>query len=180
MTMERLDSPVEAMAAALHAACLRDLPDIHYRDRDWAKHRQRMNSLSREEKAAYSKRISEGGEEEGEFIDKVRRPAPHDVHVAAMFPQMWGSTALGFGGIGGAAMTTAYTIIIESPHTGHFAVYFGNGGRLAYIVPAILADRSRNELARAFHEDLLERNIAAQDEATQRYGAIVRQYQEEV
>lgn len=29
-----------------------------------------------------------------------------------MFPQAWGSTSLGFGGIGGQAMTSAYTTVI--------------------------------------------------------------------
>lgn len=46
------------------------------------------------------------------------------------FPQTWGSTALGFGGIGGCAMTTAQTVIIG--YGNRFEVYFG--GRFAYEV----------------------------------------------
>jgi hypothetical protein len=46
------------------------------------------------------------------------------------FPQMWGSTALGFGGIGGQAMTKALTTVIYDPHNDFCAVFFD--GRLAY------------------------------------------------
>lgn len=54
-----------------------------------------------------------------------------NLEVVGMFPQLWGSTALGFhGSIGGAAMTTAYTIIIK--HENKYAVYFG--GKFAYSV----------------------------------------------
>ena len=49
-----------------------------------------------------------------------------------MFTQTWGSTALGFGGIGGQAITSAYVCVIESNLLGQFAVYFG--GRLAYVI----------------------------------------------
>jgi hypothetical protein len=43
-----------------------------------------------------------------------------------MFPQTWGSTALGHGGMGGAAVTTAYTVVLECYHTQEFLVYFGS------------------------------------------------------
>ena len=49
------------------------------------------------------------------------------------FPQMWGSTALGFGGIGGQAMTTAYTTVITY---GIEAVVYFNG-RLAYRIERV-------------------------------------------
>lgn len=48
------------------------------------------------------------------------------------FPQMWGSTALGHGGIGGCALTTAQTWVVFSPNR-EVLVYFGD--RLAYGVP---------------------------------------------
>ena len=60
---------------------------------------------------------------------RTRRPHSDDVSVH-QFPQNWSSTALGFGGVGGAAMTTADTTIIECG--AHCAVYFA--GRLAYVV----------------------------------------------
>ena len=66
------------------------------------------------------------------WIEKSRKHSMYDLTVAAMFPQTWGSTALGFGGIGGQAITSAYVCVIESDLVGQFAVYFG--GRLAYII----------------------------------------------
>ena len=51
-----------------------------------------------------------------------------DVH---MVRQMWGSTAGGWPGMGGAAMSEYYTTIIENPEYGFVCVYYG--GRLAYI-----------------------------------------------
>lgn len=51
-----------------------------------------------------------------------------DIHV---FSQVWGSTALGFGGVGGQAMTNAWTVVVGGP-TGDFCVYFA--GRLAYHI----------------------------------------------
>lgn len=46
------------------------------------------------------------------------------------FTQVWASTSLGFGGIGGSAMTKAVTTIIYSKQK--YYVFFG--GRLAYCV----------------------------------------------
>jgi len=58
-----------------------------------------------------------------------RRPNAYDIEVYS-FPQSWGSTALGFGGVGGQAITTAQTtVVISSPGA---AVYFGR--RLAYVI----------------------------------------------
>lgn len=42
-----------------------------------------------------------------------------------MFKQTWGSTALGFGGIGGCAMTSAYTTVVLDNYTGWCGVFFG-------------------------------------------------------
>lgn len=55
------------------------------------------------------------------------------------FPQTWGSTALGFGGMGGATMTTATTIVVRDRlgrsrrKGGKLLVYFG--GRFCYEAP---------------------------------------------
>ena len=51
-----------------------------------------------------------------------------DLHLVN---QIWGSTACGWGGLGGAAMTTSHTLIIENHNYGIACVYYGN--RLAYI-----------------------------------------------
>ena len=70
--------------------------------------------------------------EDRKTIIKTRRPHENDMWVEAMFPQTWGSTALGFGGIGGAAMTDAYVVVIRVYHASQYMVYFG--GRFAYSV----------------------------------------------
>lgn len=49
-----------------------------------------------------------------------------------MFSQIWGSTALGFNGIGGQAMTSAYTVVVMDYHEGIYSVFFGE--RLAYTI----------------------------------------------
>ena len=56
----------------------------------------------------------------------AKRPTQYDIQGIEVFQQMWGSTALGFGGIGGAAMTTCNVIIITGP-MGDRCVYFGSG-----------------------------------------------------
>jgi len=45
--------------------------------------------------------------------------------------QMWGSTACGWNGIGGAAMTQSYTTVIESIEGNAIFVYYN--GKLAYV-----------------------------------------------
>lgn len=82
-----------------------------------------------------------------------------------MFPQTWGSTALGFGGVGGQAITGAYTVIVECHRTGNRAVYFG--GRFAYLVPAQLTA----EQSRCFRGHLVAQNLVECSQATKAYGA---------
>ena len=69
------------------------------------------------------------------------------------WPQMWGSTACGFGGIGGAAMTRAQTIVAYVPGIDIFAVY--HRGEFAYLLenPTLkFYDDMRNrELSGAAH-----------------------------
>lgn len=48
-----------------------------------------------------------------------------------LIPQTWGSTAGGWSGMGGAAMTAYYTTIIENQYFDIAAVYYG--GKLVYI-----------------------------------------------
>ena len=93
----------------------------------------------------------------------VRRPDERDIEVR-MFPQTWSSTALGFGGIGGQAITSAYTVVITSGD--HAAVYFG--GRFAYLVK----DWGSCE---DFRKDLSATSMAAIDRAKKRYPVIVTQ-----
>ena len=62
------------------------------------------------------------------------RPQIDDFDVY-LFEQTWGSTALGFGGIGGQAMTSArtYVFIPQDIEKQMCHVYFGSG--FAYSVP---------------------------------------------
>lgn len=50
----------------------------------------------------------------------------------SMFTQTWGSTALGFGGMGGASVTRACVVIVHTTQRHRACVYFG--GRHAYTV----------------------------------------------
>lgn len=99
--------PLNAMAKALYSALNNDLPDIEYIYRE-PPHRDKA---SKEEM-------------------RKRRPNQDYVNVI-QFPQEWSSTALGFGGVGGAAMCSADTTIIESEDA-CVAVYFA--GRFAYRI----------------------------------------------
>lgn len=67
------------------------------------------------------------------------------------FSQTWGSTTLGFGGIGGQAMTTArtYVFVPQEAEDDWCYVYFA--GRFAYEVP----------YSRMFIEDVMKRNVAS-------------------
>lgn len=58
-----------------------------------------------------------------------------EIEQIEMWQQTWGSTALGFGGFGGAAMTTANVIVVT--HNGESCVYFGS--RFAYRAPMCAA-----------------------------------------
>lgn len=52
--------------------------------------------------------------------------------VADVFLQTWASTALGFGGIGGQAISEAYTTVFGDVLKNVYIIFFGN--ELAYIV----------------------------------------------
>lgn len=153
------DSPIETLASSLHAACLRDLPEIHYRDRDWEAHRAMMNKMTREEKSEQMTKERASGRVEGPFIEKTRRPEPYDCEVV-MFPQTWSSTALGFGGMGGQAITSAYTVVVSCDLVGAAAVYFG--GRFAYLV-----EHARQNAE--FRQDIANQNMVECRGAGKRY-----------
>lgn len=126
-------TPTETLAAALYAALFRDLPDIEYMDRDWEVYRATVDAMTRDERRAMYAREREQGVIEGPMVEKCRRPRLEDCSVD-LFDQMWPSTALGYGGMGGAAMTSACTVVVECHVTHTRAVYFGPGGRLAYLL----------------------------------------------
>jgi len=70
-----------------------------------------------------------------------------EIHI---FEQTWGSTALGFGGIGGQAMTTANTYVFV-PQAMEEKCYVYFAGRFAYAV----------EYSREFMEDVVKQNVAS-------------------
>lgn len=108
----RAGNPIANLAAALYRAIDQYLPDIQY---------ERRIPGTRDDNGNYQTEKA------------IRRPNEDDVEVY-IFLQTWGSTALGFGGVGGSAMTPAYTTVVISEHQ-HAAVYFG--GRLAYVIQNI-------------------------------------------
>lgn len=110
----RAEHPVENLHRVIaHAAFSPDsgFPVIVYQDRDWEHYRKTREDLR---------------------ISKTRPHSEHDIEVYAMFAQTWGSTALGFGGLGGQAITDAYTTVLKSCLGMGYSVYFG--GRFAYHI----------------------------------------------
>jgi hypothetical protein len=118
-------NPIETLAGCMAHAAYEAFPEYKYQDRNWAMHDKWRSTLTREEmKTAVAPPEC--------FVEKTRKHSFYDLTVHNMFPQTWSSTALGFGGIGGQAITSAYVCVIESNLVGGYAVYFG--GRLAYVI----------------------------------------------
>lgn len=141
----RLGTPFEALHEAMAAATYVDMPDLTYEDRDWDAWRK----LSKEEQGVTMRTGTEPR------VRKIRRPMSDELEVI-MFPQTWGSTATGYGGLGGAAMTDAYTIIV-SHHSTTYCVYFGCG-RLAYkLTWADMSPEGRDN----FFKDVATRTMAS-------------------
>lgn len=156
------DRPLECLAAALHHAALLALPDVRYLARDFAAEAARADALRAAGRPVPS-RSDPGYEQLSKPV--ARRPTADECSVLAMFPQMWGSTSLGFGGIGGAAMTSAYTVVIEGPQS-TVAVYFG--GRYAYQVDLAAVTELQRD---AFRGDMAAHRIQGVCESCARYGA---------
>lgn len=98
---------LESIAAALFYACARDLSPIEYQYQTPAEFRDKKPGVMR-----------------------TRRPEHYECSVVS-FPQAWGSTALGFGGIGAQAITTAQTTVITG-NRHEVCVYFDT--RFAYRI----------------------------------------------
>lgn len=157
---DRLANPLNDIAAAMHHAALIALPDVRYEIRD----AEATRGWSREQLQAAQAKENAG---EKAFPRKTvsRRPQAAQCHIAAMFPQLWGSTSLGFGGVGGAACTGAYTCVVAGPEQ-HLAVYFG--GRFAYLLDP---QTQNDEQKFAWEQDLSKFRAASRKEAVTRYGA---------
>lgn len=126
-------NPINDLAFAYHDAMFNRFSDIVYQDR--------ASGISMHDQSLVTKR---------------KRPTNHETSVTAMFPQSWGSTALGFGGIGGSSYTTAYSIVIEC--NGEYAVYFGSG--FAYLVKGT---------KEAFFDDIRRMTLASVSDAKTKY-----------
>ena len=124
--MNCCNTPIETLANVLAHAKYEGFPRIEYEDRDWSIKEKKL------------------------YVTKTRHHSNDDIDVIAMFPQVWSSTALGFGGVGGQAITTAYTIVLESDYYG-YAVYFGS--RFAYNV--------KRKASEQFYLDLQGRHMAS-------------------
>lgn len=77
-----------------------------------------------------------------------------------IFEQTWGSTALGFGGIGGQAMTTANTYVFV-PVTCHQNCFVYFDGRFAYQAPCSKSfmEDVRNHSMKSVNQSRLYLNI---------------------
>ena len=133
-------SAIETLAAALHAACLRDLPDIEYFDVDHADERRFLDTLAHDQRKVYYDERSKpmADDERIKFYEarqigfslKTKRPFPDGCDVV-MFSQSWPNTACGYdsgGGLCGQAFTNAYTVIVQCHSTGCAAVYLAAAG----------------------------------------------------
>ena len=117
--MNYAQNPITDLADCIAHAQYVGFSDIEYERMDYDAVR---NARTAEEKRASMSAT----------VKALRRPTTRDFGVYGMWPQTWGSTALGHGGMGGAAMTTAYTVVLECYHTQEFLVYFG--GQMCYKV----------------------------------------------
>jgi hypothetical protein len=117
--MNYAENPITDLADCVAHAQYVGFSDIEYETRDF-------------EKIRAAKTAEEKAQALHATTPARRRPTTRDFGVYSMFTQTWGSTALGHGGMGGAAMTTAYTVVLECRATEEFLVYFG--GEMCYKV----------------------------------------------
>ena len=130
--MNYADNPITTLADCIAHARYEGFSDIHYENRDWKHYRDTGEHLG---------------------IPCTRRPTTRDFTVYAMYPQTWGSTALGHGGIGGSSMSTAYTVVLECMDTQEYLVYFG--GQWCYTVSR------RSDNFTKFKEDIMNQCLAS-------------------
>jgi predicted Fe-S protein YdhL (DUF1289 family) len=141
----RIGLPFDALHEAIAAATHRDFSEITYEDRDWDAYRG-MTAIAQ---------LAAVRNNTVPMVTKTRRPFSDELEII-MFPQTWGSTATGYGGVGGSAMTGAYTIIVSYMMT-TYCVYFGCG-RLAYKLNwADMTPSGRDN----FMSDMSARNMAS-------------------
>ena len=77
-----------------------------------------------------------------------------------VFEQVWGSTNLGFAGVGGSSMTSAWTHVVKT-FDGFYHVFFG--GRFSYTIE----HPNKN-----FMNDLIKQNMQSIDNALKYYNEL--------
>lgn len=113
-------------------------------------------------------------EKDDEFMKKVHAKQKENKYAplglglnfdVIVFPQIWGSTCLGFdqdefGGntMGGCAMTKAYTTVFHETLTDTYVVFFGQ--KAAYSV---------TDASEQFYKDLNNRQMASLSQAKKEY-----------
>lgn len=157
------DNAFDALHLAMSHAAHEGLDDyLHFR-----RSFEASSKLSDEERKACRAKEAELGQAAwpGEWL--ALRPQYIQIEVVAMFKQAWGSGSLAFGGIGSAAVTWAYNVVLKGP-AGDFAVYIG--GRLAYKLSKPDAETPQNA---NFRRDLERGMLTSVDLAKKEYGAKV-------
>lgn len=71
------------------------------------------------------KKIEDGIKKIDDYFIKINESLDKKIHIinVDMFSQLWASTALGFGGFGGDAMTQEYTYVIYCDN-GYYYIFF--------------------------------------------------------
>ena len=154
MPYKSADDSFLALHHALAQAQQRDLRPVLRSQVDWAGYEKTAKGAKRPPMAEMPR------------IDVLARPSPHELDVL-LFSQTWGSTALGYGGVGGAAMTDAYTVVVR--RLSEICVYFGTG-LLAYHC---ILDEVTQEQVGNWSKDLSAFRLAVRCDALERYGAKV-------
>lgn len=143
--MNITENPLTDLSDCIAHAQYEGFSDIEYDTRDWDTY------------YASDKKIDTR-------ITKTRRPTIRDFTVYNMFPQTWGSTSLGHGGMGGAAMTTAYTIVLYCRETAEFLVYFGGIPAYKVMVTGKTAE---------FVDDCKQGKLVHKKDAKEKYGKVL-------
>jgi hypothetical protein len=143
--MNYADNPISTLAACIAHAQYEGFANIKYERRDYEAVRNASTAQERTDALNAT-------------TPAVRRPTTRDFTVYAMYPQLWGSTALGHGGMGGASMSTAYTVVLECADTCEYLVYFG--GQLCYKV-----NRHSDNLTK-FKEDIMNQCLASKHKSS--------------
>ena len=143
--MNYAENPITDLADCIAHAQYEGFSDIEYETRDF-------------EKIRAAKTAEEKAQALHATTPATRRPTTRDFGVYSMFPQTWGSTALGHGGVGGAAVSTAYTVVLECYHTGEFLVYFG--GVFCYTI------NRKSANIQAFVEDCKHHSLVSKRESS--------------